>query len=99
RDPLVTGVQTCALPILDPSTGATIVAGTITSVDGRRCRFPGMLVGPDGTLVEQGDTPDEAAQGVIVVRRHVAASSMPARQRIFEIGRASCRERVWVPGG
>src|SRR5207244_7970974 len=91
RDDLVTGVQTCALPIfiniLPPAIGPlsetvkghdlVLVAGS--SVFPYYPNIPGPLL-PEGTsLVAITSDPDEAARA-------------PMGDAIVEIGRASCRE-------
>src|SRR5207247_4277726 len=74
RDPLVTGVQTCALPI-----------STATS---------------DDTTISVVSTPAPA------VAVSVGTAKLGARNRskrpprpAYQIGRASCRERVEISGG
>src|SRR5438132_14119499 len=65
RDHCVTGVQTCALPIL-------MIEGEAPGR--RRHRLPLLLL----------SSPRAAASAALLD---------------YEIGRASCRERVWVSGG
>src|SRR5205823_7809407 len=78
RDKLVTGVQTCALPISIP-------------LDGRP---------------RQGDRldPDLGAALLLDLEERTGLGVLPRQagllQRVGpEIGRASCRERVWFGGG
>src|SRR5207247_7424389 len=66
RYPLVTGVQTCALPICDTNLEALEPGRRLRPLE----RFEVRIAGGD----------------------HVAAP-------VAEIGRASCRERVWMPAG
>src|SRR5947208_15025053 len=60
RDDLVTGVQTCALPILE--------------IDAQ---------------------PRGLAPAMDAIARHGSRGTEPPRRDAGEIGRASCRERVW----
>src|SRR5205823_9284811 len=79
RDKLVTGVQTCALPIflLDLLLG---VVGVEVEVAGGRAALLAVVTGDAAPLQD---------------RPHVAEILNVER----EIGRASCRGRVWGGGG
>src|SRR5205823_11367167 len=87
RDKLVTGVQTCALPISGRDTaegsGARPVRRPKTGEARRR----------DGVSCEAARA--RADRGVLRVRRR----ERPALANEAEIGRASCRERVATAGG
>src|SRR5258708_29103697 len=78
RDDLVTGVQTCALPIFSASTASTVTSsvspGLTASRAWRRC-----LPAPSSLTCSRPSTP--------------GATSTKA-PNASEIGRASCRERV-----
>src|SRR5437016_9064005 len=94
RDWSVTGVQTCALPIWSMrkrGDGATAFDDTTGEVSGafvtaRKASPPGVLFYIMVDSVEATCRTVEAHGGSIV-------------QPIGEIGRASCRERVWKSGG
>src|SRR5205823_10255715 len=91
RDKLVTGVQTCALPICNEPAGA---------LDG-----PCLIA---QWLVEQHDTDHRANAALSVHCNGDGPTGRYCRRRGFEfhgrvlvhllgqIGRASCRERVWM---
>src|SRR5207244_9272825 len=88
RDDLVTGVQTCALPIsvAEPGMPAVAVVPALDPVEGRR---PRLLLGAERApaeelLLERGV--EALADGVVV-------AVAPRAHRLREIGRASCRER------
>src|SRR5206468_6526289 len=88
---IVTGVQTCALPIFaavtavlaDPAAdpaefcGATLVAGGVPDL----AFVPPLLVRLEAALTGAGHAPDCVAALERIAGRH------------YEIGRASCRER------
>src|SRR5438105_6467637 len=80
RDPLVTGVQTCALPIYLQRVPPVLHGQAARA----RHRRPGREV------------PAEVREGAGQEGRQVATSPAPARVpgTGTEIGRASCRERV-----
>src|SRR3546814_4180526 len=81
RCALVTGVQTCALPISDaPSDGAGEDPGTVTTADGT-----------DLFSLVQGDAGD-AERLAPYADQDVTGSGVYVLD--VEIGRASCRERV-----
>ena len=78
RDDLVTGVQTCALPILSIKYDSILIVFFTDGLENADSMQPPLLgLEPDFDLAEltQGDT----LQGLL---------------KILEIGRASCRERV-----
>src|SRR5207247_10140349 len=93
RDPLVTGVQTCALPIYADTTGARgVVDERVEKGDFAGKLFAGISCGRDRdrqafleqrefVLIKLGPDPNEVEIGDV-------------NQVIAQIGRASCRERV-----
>src|SRR5207237_3819087 len=88
RDSSVTGVQTCALPISarGDRDGARVRADREVGRWRRRAAAGQLERADPGTPVER------AARGDVLVR-------VPERAVIGgEIGRASCRERVWATG-
>src|SRR5205823_7360227 len=90
RDKLVTGVQTCALPISSRSVNP---AGYI---DGGGYADDEVLAGSTRGATITMFCEVIACSGVIVrPASHEAAKSFSPR-RVREIGRASCRERVWI---
>src|SRR5207247_6793388 len=88
RDPLVTGVQTCALPIFAAQVPRTVAWRVLTDYDSlgrfvRSIEASHLERQPDGrVLVRQ-----TAVGGPFLLRRHVRV----------QIGRASCRDRGEVP--
>src|SRR5206468_7721866 len=81
RDLIVTGVQTCALPISPVPLGASTM----------RIRAQAADFG--------GNVADSSEVTVNVARDAVAPSisiTSPVNGQSFEIGRASCRERVYI---
>src|SRR5258708_15309113 len=78
RDDLVTGVQTCALPILAPRVGATA-----------RVEPPAA----DPTVSAEPVPAPPPPPNVLERHGPAEADDVPSR-REREIGRASCRERV-----
>src|SRR5206468_7596636 len=95
RDLIVTGVQTCALPI---SVVAGLVADhlAVTADDRRRTGHAGDLA-----VVERLEP---AGAGAAVAGRGVAVVALLARAHlavaaVLEIGRASCRGRGEMCGG
>src|SRR5207248_8247055 len=94
RDRTVTGVQTCALPISlqrpPRVTGFMLMDALIA---GRFDVFTDALrhlVLPAVTL---------SLGGLATIVRFTRAGVLDTLQQDFEIGRASCRERVWSVGG
>src|SRR5207247_8222440 len=79
RDPLVTGVQTCALPISGPD-----LRGKAELPPGPEVGFP----------VEPKPEPKVGKAGILGFKDKFASLA----QDTVEIGRASCRERVWMSG-
>src|SRR5207247_7807538 len=99
RDPLVTGVQTCALPIFPSSGGsgghfgAPDVAHAVTE-DRDGCAGAVPSVWGSGGHV---GAPDVAH--AVTEDRDGCAGAVPSSGGSGEIGRASCRERGWRGGG
>src|SRR5699024_11476862 len=97
RDRNVTGVQTCALPILRPWSNCSAwpdldALGLVVEFPGQAEQFDqGLTGGCQG--VEIGPSPAEAD--------HIAAYGMPIDDLDLsvQIGRASCRERAGQRGG
>src|SRR5690606_39534514 len=95
RDFHVTGVQTCALPIFrlhNPARNAP------------RFHRLALCLSDSRSLAEIALAPRDKTGGRIPAQIH--AGKLPAAfvdlavvGEVSEIGRASCRERVWVPGG
>src|SRR5207244_8913396 len=93
RDDLVTGVQTCALPILAGRRGRDPVAGGSTVRSGRRggvrrCRTRSARHLP-GVSRDMSAFPTAPA---------AADRALDPADPFAEIGRASCRESVWTHG-
>src|SRR5207244_4538194 len=89
RDDLVTGVQTCALPICArASTRGPAGPGRARPAAGGSSRRD----------VAALDLIDEDRQVVEAVRDVGHALVVVARGDLLEIGRASCRERWWTAG-
>src|SRR5207244_8983737 len=88
RDDLVTGVQTCALPISLPSAASTAYSSALDMCE--------QVVLPVARRVLEhlGKEPLECGADV-GTRAHARRKQVVTRHgEIFEIGRASCRERV-----
>src|SRR5207244_7469858 len=88
RDDLVTGVQTCALPIYGTHVAATIAGTGAARVD----------------RAEQGVAPGAALAGVKVLHADGSGTEAEVIAGVQwavanEIGRASCRERGGRDGG
>src|SRR5207247_9727682 len=83
RDPLVTGVQTCALPILE-----RMLAHAIPTPAMERSRSRGSRI----TATESNPSAPQTRQSECVPLR-------PSTRASPEIGRASCRERGKMSGG
>src|SRR5207247_8264281 len=97
RDPLVTGVQTCALPISQARRPHARIAGTPDSRDNARRAGPPRRGRPARALRV---APDRAPPRVPAPRR---GPSRPRRAPDLppwlQIGRASCREGAEGEGG
>src|SRR5690606_40832273 len=85
RDFHVTGVQTCALPISDQDGGDVVHAAVAVGGSGEFA----------GEAVEREVVPREDRGELSVV--HHPGEAVGAEED-EEIGRASCRERVWIGG-
>src|SRR5206468_9390944 len=96
RDLIVTGVQTCTLPIYGSgkTTLAKLLAGLYLPTAGRVCW--------DGRDTRDVDRRSLLGCTAVVfqdfIRYALSAGDNIALGR-HEIGRASCRERVWASGG
>src|SRR5690606_39476206 len=95
RDFHVTGVQTCALPILDELARR---AGVVEGVAARRLllgdlphRIDGLAHADDGHALYGG--------GVELLELEQLGGARLVAGADEEIGRASCRERGWMAGG
>src|SRR5699024_11341809 len=86
RDRNVTGVQTCALPILDDQLGAA------------RARDRGLAGGQPrlGDLrLSLHVQPDVEPLDAVEVLERAGELRLDVVDELLQIGRASCRERVW----
>src|SRR5207237_5525384 len=95
RDSSVTGVQTCALPIFD-----AISSGAVMQAYEERFLFLLLLLRqPRARLIYV--TSQTILPSVIDYYLGLLPGVIPshARQRLFQIGRASCRERCTVSLG
>src|SRR5207247_5683110 len=96
RDPLVTGVQTCALPIylLDMAPQGQNHLGAAAPYVRDGARAIGEVEAAGGAL--------EGQLGLLLLGDHPHAQAglgaNPLDERFAEIGRASCRERAGVWG-
>src|SRR5205823_12146555 len=95
RDKLVTGVQTCALPIFSfpRSSSVTEVAGATLIVE------TSMSASAARSSHNIADLSTFLAHGPVGVRRAILDQPAVQQSRISQIGRASCRERVEIAGG
>src|SRR5439155_11695749 len=87
RDGHVTGVQTCALPIYDVTVITGRLGGNALEVDREAERAFGyrtVRLGRSLPMISNGS-----------IARWSFGVGLKAR---LEIGRASCRERVWISG-
>src|SRR5207247_7540088 len=85
RDPLVTGVQTCALPICTEVRFARAQPGRALSRRAERASEPDLGTSGNGGRLRR--CPGRAEMG-----------TTPRRAQGSKIGRASCRERVELTG-
>src|SRR5207244_4966535 len=98
RDDLVTGVQTCALPISGRTRGAAREARSRRTVGGRRDRAQ-RLSPPAARAGAARCGRAAAARWALAAVERRAAPPHAAGGIDQEIGRASCRERVERAGG
>src|SRR5690348_17834130 len=84
RDGRVTGVQTCALPILLARIVEDLILLRIGEGDHGRGR---------------GQEARAGRLEIVIGARPLARAELEAPLPVDEIGRASCRERVWVSVG
>src|SRR5690625_7369875 len=108
RDGHVTGVQTCALPISEADRGGVdhrsetgpaqelhLRARALRVVQfitwQQRAHLENVLVAVDRPEPFRRDLTEHGAHGL-----HVRAASAASLSRATEIGRASCREGVWL---
>src|SRR5206468_9416403 len=93
RDLIVTEVQTCALPIWNPlrasaySTSVTVTVSVAAEIDS----VPGKLSPPP--LSGRDFTPKRTGGATTSGNLLAASIAIPTGSKI---GRASCRERVWI---
>src|SRR5205823_8891708 len=85
RDKLVTGVQTCALPIFNWAISRTC----------RQIRGRDYVVG----LNDFRDGVADNSPTLHQLPRLAVRATLPMAATGVEIGRASCRERVWISVG
>src|SRR5206468_9518972 len=96
RDLIVTGVQTCALPIFETTTSSSHAASQSGSQDGLWKLSKPRVAGFSVKVIEW--------QPFAATRRTSAAARSMSHRGVMaigmkQIGRASCRERGWVAGG
>src|SRR5690606_39563815 len=80
----VTGVQTCALPICPGTPAARLEDDTPEAVKKERLQIL------QARIIEQAR---RISEGMVGTRQRILVSGL-SRKDEFEIGRASCRERV-----
>src|SRR5207244_9562457 len=94
RDDLVTGVQTCALPIYTMVAagvlGLKVAVRAWVPIDDDHCF--GLSMSKLGT---QGRRSGEPGSNLVDAPLRADSSDWYGRFRFEEIGRAACRERVW----
>src|SRR5207247_6581619 len=96
RDPLVTGVQTCALPISTFTAGlATWTSGTTANYNVRRVLE--ILNTASKTPLERFEV--HRLKDMLARDSTAGTATRYALVHNNEIGRASCRERAWVTDG
>src|SRR5207247_7822326 len=91
RDPLVTGVQTCALPIWNPRSNFVQATETV-------CQAASSAETRSGPR-QNSNLASQPARCALPARHLANAGAdrlLGGRQRGPEIGRASCREGGWV---
>src|SRR5206468_8832458 len=94
RDLIVTGVQTCALPICEEGTGHSDILLSVVPLD-----MEEYLIAPIGweVHIDVGRLAGEQEAGERKpALDHVDGGEVQAVSDAGEIGRASCRERVCV---
>src|SRR5207247_7491303 len=99
RDPLVTGVQTCALPIFEPRRNPRRPNAGSCGLSSLGCRL--------AVLVEKPRTPEVHIHSERFMQKcslvsHAKRSVNSLKDRrhgMAKIGRASCRERAGHKGG
>src|SRR5206468_7540001 len=94
RDLIVTGVQTCALPIFGEPVALSEIYRVLQEVPGVDSVDIDEFQFKDQTaafLIDRGATADPIQRTL----RIFSARPNPAPPPPAEIGRASCRERVW----
>src|SRR5207244_6118504 len=91
RDDLVTGVQTCALPIFNER-------GYVQVDELLRTSAPGVLAVGDVAATPLQLAHVAFTEGIAAAER-IAGIDVPPIQYANKIGRASCRERVKRSGG
>src|SRR3546814_2004336 len=91
RCALVTGVQTCALPISEPPAFGKIVYG----MPGDKILHRGSDVIVSWEAGPHGDAPSERVVGKLKPLSSRGEKLEAGPTGVIQIGRASCRERVW----
>src|SRR5207247_3271431 len=94
RDPLVTGVQTCALPI-SPSALSRPVTGSAPHL---LKRFLVMCSSATPKLLYDPSYLTKLNKYALLGTLICFTTGFAALSDGYEIGRASCRERVWIAG-
>src|SRR5205823_11226144 len=95
RDELVTGVQTCALPILAIGASDAVGVGAKDPLTGGWVPRLGARLGAEARVVNLGVSGSTLAQAL----EEQLGPALDAQPDIVKIGRASCRargeERAW----
>src|SRR2546425_12696981 len=100
RDKLVTGVQTCALPISEMTTNFDLVKEQIRVAAGEPISFVMNGHRLRGHAIECRVNAEDPARnfqpspGVVTAYHPPGGPGVRVDTHIYEIGRASCRERV-----
>src|SRR5205823_7806980 len=98
-DKLVTGVQTCALPICDPGPGYETFGGVGFTPSGG---LGGWAPGAAPPLLPAGVARIVPGNCELIIQMHYHPDGHERIDQssvaIYQIGRASCRERGYTPG-
>src|SRR3546814_2198558 len=92
RCALVTGVQTCALPI--SMTGEITLRGRILPIGGLKEKLLAAVRGQLKSVLIPRDNVKDLAEIPENVKRGLEIVPVGTLDEVLEIGRASCRERV-----